>query len=246
MSARADSGPRNFRLNAAKTALLCGLAALLAGCISRPEVVDDFPTDYRVRHPIAIKERERAIEVFIGEQSGSLTSLQRLDIIDLAHRWQHEATGPIMIDVPSGTPNEKAAAVALREIRALLVSAGAPPRAIEVRSYRPASPAQLATIRLIYMKMAAEVGPCGTWPDDLGAVQDERYFANRPYWNLGCASQRQLAAMVDNPADLVQPRPETPPYAARRTTALDKYRKGESTATSYTDTNKGKISDVGQ
>ena len=52
--------------------------------------------------------------------------------------------------------------------------------------------------------------------------------------------------MVDNPADLVQPRGEMPSYTARRTTVLDKYRKGESTATVYPDANKGKISDVGK
>ena len=32
--------------------------------------------------------------------------------------------------------------------------------------------------------------------------------------------------MIDNPSDLVQPRPETPPYTARRTEAFEKYRKG--------------------
>ena len=62
---------------------------------------------------------------------------------------------------------------------------------------------------------------------------DRDYFENQPYWNLGCASQRNLAAMVDNPADLVQPRGETPAYTMRRTTVLDKYRQGESTATTY-------------
>ena len=75
---------------------------------------------------------------------------------------------------------------------------------------------------------------------------DPVWCENRPYWNLGCAYQRNLAAMVDNPADLVQPRGETPIYAARRTQALDKYRKGEATATVYPNANEGKISDVGK
>ena len=48
------------------------------------------------------------------------------------------------------------------------------------------------------------------------------------------------------PADLVQPRSETPALASRRSTVIDKYRKGEGTATQYPDANKGKISDVGQ
>jgi pilus assembly protein CpaD len=62
---------------------------------------------------------------------------------------------------------------------------------------------------------------------------------------LGCASQRNLAAMVDNPADLVQPRAETPPYTARRSIVLDRYRQGQGTATTYPDS-KATISDVGK
>ena len=52
--------------------------------------------------------------------------------------------------------------------------------------------------------------------------------------------------MVDNPPDLVQPRAETPAYTAKRTFGIDKWRKGESPATTYPDTNKGAISDLGK
>jgi pilus assembly protein CpaD len=82
------------------------------------------------------------------------------------------------------------------------------------------------------------------WPDNLGPGQDSSYPENRPYWNLGCASQRNLAAMVENPADLVQPRGDTPTYTGRRTTVLDRYHRGESSATVYPDADKGKISDI--
>ena len=51
---------------------------------------------------------------------------------------------------------------------------------------------------------------------------------------------------VADPSDLVQPRGEVPPYTARRTTVLDKYRKGEATQTTDPTQGKGKISDVGQ
>jgi pilus assembly protein CpaD len=55
-----------------------------------------------------------------------------------------------------------------------------------------------------------------------------------------------MAAMIDNPADLVQPRPETPAYTARRTASFGKYRKGESTTTVYPETEKAKLSDTGK
>ncbi|MFX7071671.1 CpaD family pilus assembly lipoprotein, partial [Acinetobacter baumannii] len=72
------------------------------------------------------------------------------------------------------------------------------------------------------------------------------YNENRPYHNFGCATQRNLAAMVDNPADLEQPRPESPAYTLRRTMSFERYRKGDTTATNYPESDKAKLSDTGK
>ncbi len=52
--------------------------------------------------------------------------------------------------------------------------------------------------------------------------------------------------MIDNPADLVQPRAETPPYTPRRSEAFEKYRKGVTTTTAYPEADKAKLSDTGK
>jgi pilus assembly protein CpaD len=122
-----------------------------------------------------------------------------------------------------------------------------PPRGITLHHYHPDDPRTLATIRLSYPRIAAIAGPCGLWPEDLGpSLEDKSYSQNREYYNFGCAYQRNMAAMVDNPSDLVQPRPETPAYTARRTEGFDKYRKGESSTTSYPEADKAKLSDTGK
>jgi pilus assembly protein CpaD len=168
-------------------------------------------------------------------------------VIALAQTWLREGTGAISVDVPVNTPNARTAADAFREIQATLAAAGVPPRAIVVRQYRPEDPRQMATIRLNYPKISAVAGPCGVWPDDLGpSIDNKTYFENKQYYNFGCANQRNLAAMVDNPSDLVQPRPETPPYTARRTAAFEKYRKGNTSATSYPESDKAKLSETGK
>jgi pilus assembly protein CpaD len=93
--------------------------------------------------------------------------------------------------------------------------------------------------------MSAVAGPCGLWPEDLGpSITNPSYSENRSYYNFGCANQRNLAAMIDNPSDLVQPRPETPAYTARRTEGFEKYRKGNPTATVYPDA--AALSDAGK
>jgi pilus assembly protein CpaD len=77
-------------------------------------------------------------------------------------------------------------------------------------------------------------------------LHDYNYNENKPYHNFGCATQRNLAAMIDNPADLEQPRPESPAYTTRRNAAFEKYRKGEPTNTTYPEADKAKLSDTGK
>jgi pilus assembly protein CpaD len=238
---------RALRNLAIRTALIAGLATALGGCqyVTTQEVTGAVPVDYRQRHPIAIKEGQRTVEMFIGRSRGALTPAQRGDVVAFAQTWAREATGGIIIEVPTAAPNARAAHDAAGEVQVMLAAAGVPAHAVDVRLYRPA-PGKLATVKLDYPVMTASVGPCGMWPQDLGASWQRAYSENRQYWNFGCAHQRYLAAMVENPADLVQPRGETSIYAARRSVALDKFRKGEGTATNYPQATQGKISGVGQ
>ncbi len=229
---------------------LIALSAALGACtVWGGEVVTASvpPTDYRQRHPIAIREANRSIVVFVGNGRGGLSPSQREDVRGLARTWVNEGTGAIVADVPANTPNARAAASAWREIRAQLTAGGVPSRAITMRHYSPQDPREFAAIRLNYPKITAVAGPCGLWPEDLGPNIDNPFYnENKPYHNFGCATQRNLAAMVANPADLEQPRPETPAYTPRRDIAFDKYRKGNPTTTVYPESEKAKLSDTGK
>jgi pilus assembly protein CpaD len=227
---------------------LVGLAVVLGACTHTDDVLTaSVPTDYRLRHPIAIQEADQSVVIFVGHARGGLSASQRADVLGLAQTWLREGTGAISADLPVGTPNARAAADSFREIQALFAAAGVPPRGIVVRHYHPEDPRLMATIRLNYPKISAVAGPCGLWPEDLGpSIKNKSYFENKQYYNFGCANQRNLAAMVDNPSDLVQPRPETPAYTARRTAAFAKYRKGESTSTTNSEADKAKLSDAGK
>jgi pilus assembly protein CpaD len=240
VSALAKCGGKVGRL-----AAVAGLAATLAGCYTAQQNVEAVPVDYRQRHPITLQEGHRTVEVFVGTSRGGLTPEGRADVLAFAQVWKREATGGILIDVPSGTPNERAAGETTHEIQSILTSAGVPPQGIAVRPYRPVDPGRLATIKLVYPRITAEAGPCGLWPNDLGPSDVAAWDSNKPYWNLGCSTQRNLAAMIDNPADLAQPRAEGEVYAARRAVVLDKYKQGQSTETNYPNANKGRISTVG-
>jgi pilus assembly protein CpaD len=227
---------------------LVGLAVVLGACTHTEEAVTaSIPDDYRLRHPIAIQEADQSVVILVARGRGGLSASQRADVIGLAQTWLREGTGAINADVPVDTPNARTAADSMREIQALLAAAGVPPRGLVVRHYHPENPRVMAAIRLNYPKISAIAGPCGLWPEDLGpSIKNKSYFENKSYYNFGCAYQRNMAAMVDNPSDLIQPRPETPPYTARRTTGFEKYRKGNTTTTTYPEAEKAKLSDTGK
>jgi pilus assembly protein CpaD len=227
---------------------LVGLAVVLGACThTDDQLTASIPDDYRLRHPIAIQEADQSVVIFVGHARGGLSATQRADVTGLAQSWLHEGTGAITADLPVDTPNARAAADSFREIHAMLAAAGVPARGIVVHNYHPEDPRQMATIRLSYPKISAVAGPCGLWPEDLGpSIKNKGYFDNKPYYNFGCAAQRNVAAMVDNPSDLVQPRPETAAYTARRTQSFEKYRKGLSTSTLYPEADKAKLSDSGK
>jgi pilus assembly protein CpaD len=235
---------RAFRIAGA----LVGVAVALGACTHTDEAITaSIPDDYRLRHPIAIQEANEQVVIFIGHARGGLSASQRADVMGLAQTWLHEATGAIVADVPVDTPNARAAADSLREVQALVAAAGVPPRGLVVHHYHPEDPRQLPAIRLSYPRISAVAGPCGIWPEDLGpSIKNKSYFENKSYYNFGCAYQRNMAAMVDNPSDLVQPRPETPAYTIRRSEAFEKYRKGNTTTTTYPEADKAKLSDTGK
>jgi len=234
---------RGALLRVLAVAMVC---SALAGCYTDRATVASAPLEYRQRHPIAIQEKDHTVELFIGTKRGGLLPAERATVAAFATAWKREASGGIVVEVPSGTPNERAAHDAMREAHGILVAGGIPEHGIIVRPYHPRDPRKFATLRLNYPMVAADAGPCGLWPQDIGSSNFREHVENRQYWNFGCATQRNVAAMVENPADLAQPRGETPVYRARRTVVLDKYRKGEGTVSTNPDAGKGKISDIGQ
>jgi pilus assembly protein CpaD len=75
-----------------------------------------------------------------------------------------------------------------------------------------------------YSRFVAEGPTCGQWPANVG--DDKR---NLPYHDFGCSTQRNFAAQIANPADLLGPRTMTAAPGERRDQVWDKWTKGEST-----------------
>jgi pilus assembly protein CpaD len=219
------------------------VGAMLAGCthvqsakIDRHVIVGSVPEDYRTTHPIAIEEGVETLDVPVGLNSVRLAEGMRQNIAGFVQGYQKSGSASIAIVTPAGSADQAAAHGIAGEIQAELVIDGIRPGEIELRSYRAAPTEATAPIRIAYSRIGAHTAACGPWPDQFNRSTD-----NHNYFAFGCATQQNLAAMVDNPTDLLYPRALSPPDAARRTGVLGNYEGAEgSPAPGATQSNYGK------
>jgi pilus assembly protein CpaD len=212
--------------------LLCaGMVALaLSGC----KTFDDEPgphvagwtiVDATQRHPIMVSQQPSTIGIHVARGAVGLNPAQKAQVASFLERYRVADAGnsKLVIAVPAGTPNEAAAARAVSEIRQMIVAYGFTEANVAIEPYggghEPGAP-----VRLSYLRYLAEGPECGRWTTNL--AEDPR---NLPYPNFGCAQQRNLAAQIANPADLLGPRTMEPADPERREVVFDKYRQGRPT-----------------
>jgi pilus assembly protein CpaD len=212
-----------------KAALCASVLALGAGGCKHDgdgaEVAGWTLVDPVERHPIIVSQEPEHFNISVAKGAGGLTPSQRAELLSFAGRSRASDAGntKLIIAVPSGSANEVAAMRAVHEIRYLLDENGFPETSIMIEAYAGEGSAS-PPIKLSYMRYVAEGPECNKWTTNLA-----REPQNLPYPNLGCATQKNLAAMVANPADLLGPRSETARPAERRLVTWEKFVKGDTT-----------------
>ena len=216
-------------------ALIAGLAlaAPLAACgVDRVVKNDSISEDYAKTHPIVLTHAPKTLDIF--PTGGGLDRPSAARVREFAEAYKMRGEGQITILQPTGGAEHGSALAAIRHE---LVAGGAKGYA-SVGSYPVADPSLAAPIRLSFTQLKARTATtCGQWPADLASGDTVQGWANRPYYNSGCAYQSMLAAQVDDPRDLANPRAETPADTAMRSRAIGNVRKGTDPGTSWKTTN---------
>lgn len=202
-----------------------GAAALasLAACATAPEKDAPVLATAADHHEIAVTEVGARLEVPFNGDGVDAGGQEALNQFGRAYvRGGH---GQIVLSAPS-TADTSAAREAVSDARMLLMQAGVPYEAIAVASYEP--DAANAPLVLGFTRYEATPPRCAPiWEQDL-----MRQYDNQPYESFGCANVANLAAMIEDPHDLVEPRGETARDGARRATVMEAYRKGDPTGAS--------------
>ncbi|MEZ5776257.1 MAG: CpaD family pilus assembly protein [Hyphomicrobiaceae bacterium] len=218
------------------------LVAGLAGCAGHMDggrmVSFQEPMSVEERHPIVVDKAPKTLDVAVGRSQYGLTDFQKVEVEDFIGNWRQEGTGRLMISAPSGSSNERSAYQVVAEIRQILKGFGVPQSAVAVDSYYAGG--GKPPVKMSFVRYVATGPDCGHFSENL--AEDPR---NVHYENFGCAGQHNLALMIANPRDLVEPRGTTDRSGERRDFAWQQYIKGKSTISETKDAEKaGTISDV--
>ena len=207
----------------------CILSVSLIGCSHDEQFTGRSPNfnlvDPAQRHPILVSQKPSNLQIAVPRGSSGLTPKARADVLHFAEHYRAGDAGDsrLVIQAPSGSGNEIAAMHAVQQVRVLLTDNGFSDSSISVEAY-DAGKGSEPPVKVSYMRYVAEAPECGQWPVNVAYQPD-----NLPMANTGCANQRNLAAMISNPSDLIGPRTMTQRSAERRDMVWDKYQKGDST-----------------
>ena len=206
---------------------LLALAAIVAGCRDFGRMDTDTAlvrNDPEQRHAISFSERSSAMLVEVPSGGPGLSPDQEIDVHRFIARYKSEGMGRLKVS-SAATPRDGAATQrSLAGIRALIQEAGISPRAIEVSRHRSgAGPSQ--GVRLSYERPVAVPPVCQEWNEDLGPNHERVHFPN-----FGCSTQHNIAVMVANPRDLIEPQPEDPRLGERRGATWAEYTKQSGSA----------------
>ncbi len=204
--------------------LLLASAATLGACASVEPPVGPPVASSVDRHVIAVEESGARMEVPVAAEELSLSAASRADLESFAGAYLRGGHGALIMSTPSGGDNADAAALLAHQTRLALVDRGVPYAAIAGSTY-DASGAPSSPIILTFTDYEARAPECAPlYTQDLGHQSN-----NQPWESFGCATQANLAAMLEDPHDLLAPRDQTPRDGGRRAAVFEAYRAGEQT-----------------
>ncbi len=204
--------------------LFLGLSALSA-CAGIPDPPPGQAlASWADRHVINVEQSAARVSLAVAPDDTALSGKARDELSAFAGAYLRYGHGAMILSAPAGSGNERAAAALATQARSALLEAGISYGAVAASSY-DASGQTDAPILVSFARFEARAPECAPlWEQDLAHQSN-----NQPWESFGCATQANLAALVEDPRDLVTPRGEDPRDSGRRTTVFDAYRRGEST-----------------
>ena len=200
------------------------LAAVITGC--QTPMPSAGPTPFN--HKIQIAESIERLELYTRPTGLELSARDQVAVTQFLEAYSHQGEGPIYINTPSSSAHGLGAQQAQAVIRQSLGRMGLAGAPVQTGQYQAAYGAP-APVVVSYRTLK-------TVPQDCRKMGDLAYtYTNQPDSSFGCFHSANLAAMIQDPRQLIQPYDMTVPDSQRRQTIYDKYIKGENPASEHPD-----------
>ena len=195
--------------------------ALAASCSVTP---DQNPAaimnDAAANHPIRVEPSYRSLKVDFYPGQGGLAPATQAQLDRFVAEYRDRGTGSIAVSAPANPAAQGVIGFFAEHINRMGISRDK----ILVSTHD--APNGDMRVEVNYVAYQAHTPKeCGDWSDNLAFTA----YNDTPR-NFGCAVQKNIAAMVADPRDLLGPRPMGDSDAARRVTVLGKYEAGEITS----------------
>ncbi|NNC35935.1 MAG: hypothetical protein EX271_01910 [Acidimicrobiales bacterium] len=204
-----------------KSVITAGIIGVMMGaCTTYKPSLE--PTHFR--NKITVAETVERLELYTQPSGLNLSTRDQDAVTDFVHLYGQSGQGPMYINIPENATKGLGVQQAKSAISSRMQSMGIPGSGIQMGNYKAKgdvpAPVVVSFRRLTTAPIDCQQGASLTLTS-----------TNQPYGNFGCAQTANLAAMIDDPRQLLAPYALTPSTMIRRSTVIDAYAAGETTAT---------------
>ncbi|HHL43003.1 MAG TPA: hypothetical protein ENJ42_05250 [Hellea balneolensis] len=180
------------------------------------------------RNKITVAQTIERLELYAPASGLKLSARDSDAVSDFLYQYAQTGQGPLYVNVPAnaaqGLGVRQTQSLLNERLRAIGLSGGA----LQTGQY-PSRPGVPAPVVVSYRRLATVPIDCSVGSNLI------RTFNNQPQSNFGCFQAANLAAMIDDPRQLLAPHEFDALPAVKRTTTIENYIKGEPTATELPD-----------
>ncbi|MEM9600026.1 MAG: CpaD family pilus assembly lipoprotein [Pseudomonadota bacterium] len=191
----------------------------LAGCLQGSTI--NQPT-HRL-NPVKVAESVERLELYARPNGLELSARDEFAVQQFLHAYAANGSGPIYINRPANGLNGQGVLQTNALLTRLMAATAIRPDAVQSGEYysRPGDPAPVV---LSYRTLKAISQDCSR----LGDLSQT--YGNSVTPEFGCFASANLAAMITDPRQLIEPYASDTPNAQRRQVVYDRYIQGNSTA----------------
>lgn len=176
-----------------------------------------------IRNAVQVAESVERLELYTRPNGLELSARDTLAVSQFLDGYARSGDGPLFINRPANALSGLGTQQAEAKVRQLMAQGGMNPGALKTGQYASA-PGAPAPVIVSYRTLKAIPQDCR----QMGNMAST--YANQPHSSFGCFQSANLAAMVSDPRQLLEPYAVGTPNSQRRQVVYDKYIQGEATS----------------